>query len=387
MAYNINHLLQNESSRIGPDIYDKSLNQSPWIKLIPRDTWPDEMGQAIQVMTYERTLPATTPTWSSVDYTTGTGAGSCVPTAEEVTFASTIRSYNLNQTALESPPICVNDLRFTVMRKEQLRSCFDVLQQNTRWMWQERYRDEFVRLAEHKVIVKAGFPENDTIFPAQVPTSKLTQGTLDRFYLKLLRDGGGNNAIDRVNGRPQFIAIMGPETQESVLKEIGDIRDDFRYSDRVGELLGPLGVTRPYKGFFHLIDDFPPRYNWDGSAWVRIQPYTSSAASKGTKYDLNPAWENASYEDTIIFHPEVYTSMVPKPITQPGGNTKFDPVKYMGDWKWLNEFDRDENPDKTIGFFRGVFSNGSKPIHPEYGYVLRHLRCAPELNLGACAAT
>ena len=138
MAYNINQLLQNESGRIGPDIFDKSLNTSPWLKLVQRDTWPDEMGQTIQVLTYERSLPGTTPTWSTVDYTTGTGAGSCVPASEEVGFASTLRSYNLQQSALESPPICVNDLRFSVMRREQLRSCFDVLQQNTRWMWQER---------------------------------------------------------------------------------------------------------------------------------------------------------------------------------------------------------------------------------------------------------
>ncbi len=387
MAYDINDLLQQESGRIGPDIFDKSLNTSPWLKLVQRDTWPDEMGQSIQVLTYERSLPGTTPSWSTVDYTTGTGAGSCTPTAEEVSFASTLRTYNLQQTALESPPICVNDLRFTTMRREQLRSCFDVLQQNARYLWQERYRDEYIRLAEHKVIVKTGFPESDSAFPAQIPTSKLTQGTLDRFYLKLLRDGAGNNAVDRVNGRPQFIAIMGPETQENILKEIGDIRDDFRYSDRVGELLGPLGVTRPYKGFFHLIDDFPPRYNFDGTNWVRVEPYIASSASKGQKYDINPAWETAAYEDTILFHEDVYTSMVPKPITSPGGNTTFEAVKYMGDWKWLNEFDKTENPDKTIGYFRGIFSDGSKPIHPEFGYVLRHLRCAPELNLGACAAT
>jgi hypothetical protein len=387
MSFDINDLLQHESGRIGSGIYQKSLKRGTWLRLVKRDAWPDEMGQTIQVLTYERSLPASTPTWSEVDYTTGTGAGSCVPLAEEVSFASTLRSYNLAQTALESPPICVNDLRFTTMRKEQLKACFSVLQQNTFWLWQERYRDEYIRLSEHKVIVRAGFPESDTSFPLQLPTSKLTQGVLDRFYLKMIRDGAGDAAVDYVSGRPQFIAIMSPESQEALLRENADIREDYRHSDRVAELLGPIGISRPYKGFFHLVDDFPPRYNWDGSGWVRIDSHVASAATKGQKWDVNPAWEAALYEDTIIFHEEVYTSMVPKPITAPGGNTKFDPVSYMGEWKWVNEYDRAENPDKTIGFFRGIFSNGSKPGHPEFGYVLRHLRCAPELELGACAST
>jgi hypothetical protein len=48
----------------------------------------------------------------------------------------------------------------------------------------------------------------------------------------------------------------------------------------------------------------------------------------------------------------------------------FNPVNYRGDFKWINYPDEVINPDGTIGFFRGVLASASKPIKPEFGYVI-----------------
>ena len=160
MALDINNLLVAESDRIGPDIYHKSLNTSPWLKLCKKASWPDEMGTEIQVMTYQRSLPANTLTWNNVNFS----ENNCVPTAEVVNFAQTLRSYNLQRTAIESPKICVDDLRFTMKRKEQLSNIFRILTENTSYAWIERNRDEFSRLAEHKVIATAAMPEDKADF-------------------------------------------------------------------------------------------------------------------------------------------------------------------------------------------------------------------------------
>ena len=58
MAYTIDSWLAAESGRIGPDIYNKTLNTSPWTTLVKQEAWPDEMGVSISVLIYERTLPA-----------------------------------------------------------------------------------------------------------------------------------------------------------------------------------------------------------------------------------------------------------------------------------------------------------------------------------------
>lgn len=389
MAYDIEHLLINESGRIGPDIYRKTLNTSPWLKLVKQDTWPDEMGDTISVLTYERTL-ANSLTWGNVtlnpDPGDGSGPGTCVPAAETVPFAQTLRQYNLQQAALESPALCVNDLRFSLKRKEQLSNMFEILKENTSWAWQERYRDEYTRVSEHKIIANGSLSEDDGSFPLSEPSSRLTQGILDRIYLQLVRDGAGNNPMGRQNGRPEFTIICSPETSDHLLRSDENIRQDYRWNPGVvNELLAPLGVDRSYRGFYHLIDMFPNRYDFVSGAWVKREPYAAVDATKGQKFIVNPAYEAAEYEDTIVFHQEVYTSLIPAPITSPGGNTKFDPVSYRGDFKWLNIPHRTDNPDGTIGFFRGVLSSGTKPIRPEWGYVVRHLRCAPTLGLVACS--
>jgi hypothetical protein len=352
--------------------------------LIEQETWPDEMGTDISVMTWERSLPANSLTWSTLTLNDGTGSN-CVPEAEVIEFGQTLRTYNLQQTAIESPNICVNDLRFTMKRQEQLGQIFRILTENTQWAWKDRFRSEYVRLATHKTIVKDALPEASASFPLQVPTSRLTQGVLNRKYMQLCRDGADMSASGMEDGRPIFTAVMSAETSDQVIRDGSDIQTDFRYSNSVGELLKPLGVTRSYRGFYHLIDPFPPRYDFVGAAWVERLPYVAVATTRGYKYDVNPDYEAAMYEDTIILVKDVYKSLVPTPITSPGGNTSFEPQKYRGDWKWLNIQDRELNPDKTHGYFRGIMSNGSKPIRPEWGYVLRHQRCTTDLGLVACS--
>lgn len=385
MTIDVNHLLVEESGRIGPDIHNKTLHINAWTNLIKQEEWPDEMGTDISVMTYERSLPANSLTWNTVGFNTGTGSN-CVPAAEVVNFAQTLRTYNLKQTAIESPKICVNDLRFTMKRKEQLGQCFRILTENTQWAWQERFRDEYIRIAEHKMIVKDGLPEGTASFPLAQPTSKLVQEVLNRVYMSLVRDGAAiNNAMGRENGRPIFTLVCGPETSDQLIRDSGEIQTDYRYSSQVDELLKPLGVERSYRGFYHVIDDLPPRYDFVGGVWTRRMPYVGVAATKGTKYDINPQYEAAQYEMSIVLIPEVYCSLVPRPISSPGGNTTFEPQKYRGDWNWLNIQDRVENPDKTIGYFRGVLSNGSKPIRPEWGYCIMHQRCENQLGLVSCS--
>jgi hypothetical protein len=463
MAYDIEQVLINEANRIGPDIYRKTLNTSPWLKLVKKDVWPDEMGDTIRVLTYERSLPSNSLSWNKIaidpviandgsysnNTTVASGSGwgnNAVPSAQVINFAQTLRTYNLTQTALESPKLSVNDLRFSLKRKEQLSNIFAILQENTSYAWQERYRDEFVRLSQGKIIaavdgngnVVQNSGENSLFSSTTLPTSILVQGLLDRVYMKLIRDGAGNNPLDRENSRPVFGAVLSSEASRNLIAQNPDIRQDYRWSSKVNELLSPLGIERSYAGFFHMVDDWGPRHDAvtitsvsSGSAivtansgdlvvgdqvsgtniplgtvvatvtganvtlsnnvggatgtkiYVRRLPYKSLQTTQGYKYDINTAYESAAYEDTIIFHQDVFVNLVPKPITAAGSNVTFDAVSYMGDFKWKNILHPDLNPDGTIGYFRAILSAGSKPIRPEWGYVIRHLRASTPLVLNA----
>lgn len=387
MAYDIDSWLAAESGRIGPDIYSKTLNTSPWLKLVQQETWPDEMGYEVSVLTYSRSLPETALNWSNVGFNNGTGSN-CVPSASVVNFYQKLATYNLQQTAIQSPAICVNDLRFSWRRKDQLSNIFRILTENTAYAWKERYRDEYVRLAQHKMVVTSSLPESASAFPVTIPTSKLVQPVLDKVRMSLIRDGAGNDPLGRENGTPVFGLVCSSETSYDIIRSISADREDYRYSSKVNDLLAPLGVERTYKGFYHIIDDFMPRYNFVSGAWVLVEPYVKVTVGGVTEWKVNPDYENAHFETSIVFHKDVFKSVIPAPITAPGGNTKFDAVSYRGEFKWLNIRDKDENPDGTIGYFRGVLSSGSKPVRPEWGYVIMHARCpgkVADLGLVACS--
>ena len=462
-GFNIEQVLINEANRIGPDIYRKTLNTSPWLKLVKKDSWPDEMGDTVRVLTYERSLPTNNLVWSqisvdAVNSTNGTFSNNTVaisgnssanvlPSAQRIEFAQTLRSYNLTHTALESPKLSVNDLRFSLKRKEQLSNIFAILQENTSYAWQERYRDEYVRLAQNKINAKTSAlvtnsGDGSVFSSTSLPDLPLTQGMLDRVYMKLIRDGGGNNPLDRENARPVFGVMLSSESSRNIIANDAATRQDFRYSDSKNELLAPLGISRSYSGFFHLVDDWLPRHDvvtlssaavsgattlaitgsslvlgdqlsgtgiapgtyvtaatstsatlsaavtapTATSVFVRRAPYKAVATTQGNKFDISSAYEGAAYEDSIVFHQDVFSCLVPKPITAAGSNVTFDPVNYMGDFKWKNIPHATENPDGTIGYFRAVLSCGSKPIRPEWGTVIRHRRSSTYLDLTAASS-
>jgi len=425
----IEQLLISESNRIGDDIYRKTVDTSPWLKLVKQDAWPDEMGDTVSVLVYERSLPydGSGPkiSWNNVSQNggsyggtlsyDGTGADSgasgnanSFPSSvgKVLDFGQTLRTYGLQHAALESPNVSLNDLRFPMKRKEQLSNIMQIMTESTTEVWIQRYRDQYVDQAENKLLATtstvvasgedvgiggtirklstgvdtrvSGFPSATT---ATAAATQLTQTILDRVYMDLLRNGAGANAYDRSNGAPVFLAIMSPETSDSLIRANADIRQDFRWSERVNELLAPLGVQRSYRNFHHLVDAFAPRYSLSGTTFTRVYPFvrssnnSSSSGNKtqGFKYELNSNYLTAAYEDTIIFVPEVFTSLVPKPLSI-GGGMEFNAQNYRGEFTWRNIPDRVNNPDGTLGYFRAIFSNGAKPIFPHMGYVIRHLR-------------
>jgi len=429
---NIEQLLVSESSRIGDDIYRKTVDTSPWLKLVKQDAWPDEMGDQVSVLVYERSLPynddgSAKVTWTqnvlqngaaygSSDFAAGTntlnntGADSAssksfpsITTGGTIDFGQTLRTYGLFHAALESPNISLNDLRFPMKRKEQLSNIMQILTESTTEVWIQRYRDQYISIAQNKLTATTdtttttgfdytitGVARNTTgstsvgsngflsTAAATGSGTQLTQTILDRVYMDLLRNGAGANAYDRNNGAPVFLAIMSPETSDSLIRANADIRQDFRWSDRVSELLAPLGVQRSYRNFHHLVDAFTPRYKITSNAFVRVYPFIKVAndlgnARQGFKYELNSEYLNAAWEDTIIFVPDVFTSLVPKPLSI-GEGMEFNAQNYRGEFTWRNILDREKNPDGTVGYFRAVFSNGGKPIFPHQGYVIRHLR-------------
>lgn len=192
-TYSIQQLLVKEAGRIGPEIYRRTIDTSAWLKLTKQEQFPEEMGDVISSVTFERFYPSSSLATSSdtavgyavndiksdagtnwrvlgsnqvtqdyqgfnpytqVTSTTGAGAavdsnstaGNVLPRAlTGVTFGQKLRQYSLEWASVDSPDIALEDLRFAVKRREQLSNIMDVLTESTSLVWQDRYRNLYTK--------------------------------------------------------------------------------------------------------------------------------------------------------------------------------------------------------------------------------------------------
>ena len=396
MPQPITDILVREAGRIGTDIYNRNFATSPWIHLTPRGVFPAAMGESIGVLTYERNAPTSVHQWMDVTIADGQAGGTCIPAAQQVDMGSTLRNYNLKRLALKGPRFCAEEQRPVFALRDQLDSIVGVLAEYSRIEWETRDRHEYMRLCKRKVIINdtgvfednTGKPGFDT-FTWGTP-GVLTQGVLDKFSLKLQRDGAGQSAMGKLDGRPVFTVILGAEASENIIKGDDDNRNDLRWG-KPDELLRQIGVERTYRGIFHVVDPYPIRYKVVGAApgvLTEVSPFIASAATKGTKVDINPEWEDptiAIWEVGYFYDRTVFNQLIPEPIVAPHPKFKFDPVTYTGDWAILNILDEVENPRGQIIFHHGILAAGSKPIHPERGIAFMYKRCDANLALtGNC---
>lgn len=374
-----------ETGRFSTEIYNRIFPRSPWVGLVRRDSFPEGMGETISNLTYERSAPTDAePEWTSMAVVAGQEGGICLPTATKIAVASTTRSYSLNRRVLEGPDFCAEELRTPFAVAQQLNNILNIITEYSLIEWEIRYRHDYLEAPTRKVVVPAGgtsFQESTgTGFPAACPGSILTQGVLNVYKGKLLRDGAIMSALGRENGAAILTLITDAETSDRLIFENADIRQDLRWG-KPNELLAPYYVERSYRGFYHLIDHFPMRFTCSGGVYTEVPAFITTAATKGNKAIVNPDYESAPYTTSIIFDRTVFTSRIPKPVISPGGGLKFDPVNYMGRWQLKNIPDRVCNPDGTIAFHRGHLAEGAEPVHPERGVLFVHKRCDPSLNL------
>jgi hypothetical protein len=424
----VDSVLQQEANRIGSDIYNATIHTSPWLDLVKQTPFPDGQGYQLTTLIYDRAvatkidnadaatdvegvdwndLGGTISSGESFNATTKTsgpylqGRSALNDTTDEtmgargvdgsndlrsaVQFAKKLKAYNLKRAVIESPRISLEDLRFAAHRQDQLRAIMDTMTQVTRYAWENRYRDEFSRVANSYIgcvasgtAVQTGFEgygfegtdasalDLGSSGSMTVPTANISNAALDKAYFNLIRQGAGNNSYGRENGRPVFALVLSSEASYQLQTEAG-FRDDVRYNNaKVSDLIAPLGIEKSFRGFYHIVDDLAPRFTLANTDQLtRVLPYTVSSGLTS----VNNSYDTASYEAAFILHPEVLESQIPNPMTG-AGKIKFNPVNYRGEFSWKNILSEATNPDGTIGFFRGVMANATKPIKTDFGFVI-----------------
>lgn len=403
MAQDINQFLVTESGRLTYDIFERTQYSSPWIHLPKKVAWPQGMGEELTNIMWERAYIEAEAAWAPMSLNDGTG-NSCIPPVDIVKHSQTLRSFSLSHKAVESQKFCVTDLLYTGKREAQMAAVERGLADQVRLIWIKWNREAYTRWA-NKYVVEPGMAHTDESdglkFPPIASTSPLTQGVMDYFYEILTVEQGHNHALSMQNGRPVYGLITDQGTSRWLKRGDEAIREDWRQSSKADTLLDPLGVVYTYNGFVHMIDEAPPRYNFNPSLyetpsdnpntdpWIPVPHYIldTSDPTRPVKV-VNPAWLAAEFQDSFIYVEGAYQLRVPGSIAGVGG-ASFTPQSYMGTFEWVNVRNVDKlsdayNPDGKIGFFRGVLASGVEGINPHVMFVLRHKVCPGPLGLVAC---
>ena len=406
----LNSFLQEESERLTGLIDQKITPTSPWLSQIRKKTWRGEIGHVISNVMWERSFPKTQAAWTQYlsNKAPASASNICIPNIDRVEFNQTVRTTNLAAKAIESPDFCIEDLRAKWKRDEQMGLVMNNLADVTKHYNIRRNRMAFMGACDTKLIPTAsGFSVTDeksiiavdtredygdALFGDVTPGSVITQGMLDALHSKLDREDAGNHGTAQSGGGFVYKLVTSAEHSSYLRKGNADIREDFRNSSHADVLLKGMGVTATWGGFAHIIDPLPRR--WEKHAmggafdatngWEEIMPYVEKDDGAGGtitgNWVINPLYETATYEDGVILITAVLDMLVPAPITKSAQAT-FKSQNYQGEYSFMNIADRVENPDGTIGFFRGKIVNGFQTRHPELGICFRHQRVPFELEV------
>ncbi len=377
-----------------------------FIKKLPKEPWLDGQGYQYSYPVYQRSIvtdsvidPNFFQSFATLSATSDTatnnliGTGACSFTANHNidSFGVDVLSVALKKAALNSPDICLDDLKFQWQVLDQIKNVTRVLAENSKWVWSQNYQQDYGNANANKVTAAASPNIAASFDPANPPTSPLTFGLLEEVHQELGYNGGSLKPTARVDdGTPVYTAVGSNYTFNLLKKSSSNNRNDYRYFsfNEPDVLVGAPGLGgKMYHGFKFEAVQFPPRYDVTaGPVYTRRYPYSATNATRGEKWLVNTDYKGALYEDTNIYHEEVMRVLIPKPQGNIGALTYLQPYSWAGEFVWRNIPSEECNIDGNTGFFRALFAYGIKLERPDLGYTIRALRCDPELDLRTTCA-
>lgn len=404
MACSVFDGFQNMTEHLNPELYSRLRLMDPWLELVDRATFPENTGTEQTVTTLNNTEPPSViPTWNGISLINGSANAPCNVTYNDVTWGYNTRVYEPENYGLDGPVLCKDEFTFDFMTDEFINHYISQLAFVTKRVNSNRYQEHFLSLTP-KYICNGSttlYPGstlapgvNQASLPGVQANSALTQDMLDQQAYALIYAGATATQPDAKGyitlgpDGPIFPLMIGMEMSKTLSLQAGASQYGALLSAGTAQmessqLMRNIGATKVLFNFRHIITTTPPRYNWNGTAYVRIEPFVTSAATgAGTTALVNPLWLTAAYEAAMILSPLVMRAEVVMPQVNAGG-LSFDPTNYYGDWQFVTGGERIFPPgvdgcfDPLHKFGRhfAEFKQGIRPIFPEYGRTLIFKRC------------
>ena len=393
------------------ELYRRASFRGVWLNLIPKSEYTPETGLTQTTFTVGRSEPTTDQeVWSRITGSTVTGgdavgsSGACSVAWNDTNWGYKEQTYSPEQFGLRGPIICQDDLIFNFRASRFLEAYLAALAKRSQRSLENRLQNIYMHLVgKHSATASypfyAGGVFTNGVAPAipswagvTPPTSELTQEMLDTTSIELNELGASDPNTDGWitlgDDGPIYPLLIGQEASQDIQLNNAELRQDFRWAEPMN-LIKRLGASRVIKGFRHIINLFPPRYNYLAGNWIRIptwiMPTVAPHASKGAVAVINPQWQSAAYEVAIVLTPWVFHCENVRPVNSAAG-LSWDPKNYMGEWQFItggNEIDDSAcyDPTKKLGRHFAEYKHAARPIFPEFGQAIMFRRC-PTTNYG-----
>ena len=383
-----------ETGRLQEPMFQRAALKRPIIRLQSknRGAWRNGMGVTVGAVTFERSFPAFAgDNWGTVAVSDGDSVNACLPPTETVNFGQTTRTYGVKHKAVNTERFCIKDINYGWQFEEFMGLVNKSLTDISEWVWYNRYTlDYFSNAGHHLTLSKtAGVQDSTTVYnTSNLPTANLSQGVLDNIYSNLMREAT-RAAVDMDTGAPVFTLITSAETSKHIVNDNPALRTDMRYAYMGKGEMTPILPGMEYKrrnfgGFVHDIDPYPRRFIFSGGAYVEVAPFISSSTTKGNMWNLNPAYLNAPFEESIVWVEDVVQQQAVNLNNNPAPGWNFQPNSWMGDFTPRNILHDTCNPDGDIIYMRALFASAAKPGNPYVGWTILHSRCGYDNDLRNC---
>lgn len=392
----VTQALMVESGRLGGRMFDYAALSRPIVRLQSktRGAWMNGMGYSYNVQTFERSFaPLTGDPWTAIAASDGDTVNACRPPTDTVSFGQTSRAVTPRHYAINTEHFCIRDIQFAWQYAEWMANVSRALVTIPEMVWARRYTQDYFTAAGHHLTLStsAGLQDHATAYnTSNAPTATMSFGVLNHIKMNISRFGGSKpSGRDQATNEPVFTVIGSSEMFDELLRNNPKIAENIRYAymgkGEMSPLVPGIATTRQqYGGWVFEHDPYPRRFILSGGAYVEVAPFISSAATKGNKWDENPAYVSAPYEETIIWHEETYRDLAVNTAENTPADWKFTPQSWMGSFSVRNIPHETCNPDGSEIFFRALFASAAEPINPKVGWTILHARCGVNLGLTNC---
>ena len=415
-----NQVMMKQAEHFDPFI-QKSLIAHPrfWYNMIPRGAFPNFQGYQHETRIFRGGLQhyAGLKDWTAINPEATTANNPCKTGTYSVPHYSWER---LNWSGFErwwgSDPICLKQLQYVDQAIQQLAWILQVgadygisLQE----VWNRDYLLKTALDADRAFVMTSSFVGNTDapkfyydpfqtydfgdgagavpfmVFPADVEVETLNFDVLDALH-ESLDIRCPTAAVGKDGGMSLFGLPVSRRDFERYIRGNNYELSNWRESRSEKLIQGlDLGV-KTHRGFSMMFDENQLRFKiakyvaaYDSSDYSDVGSDLDGQAVFVAKYvpprkagragetvngaaaqipEDNPEYITAELAVTPILMNEVFTNLMGTAINSLGSQTFFGPQSGLnGQWSWVNEYDKTDNPERTVGNFRGKFEIFPKP--------------------------